>query len=304
MNYTKHALSFREQSSLLISRGLIVDDPSELENYLQQVNYYRLSGYWFVFKDINPTTGTETFKPGTTFQMIQGRYEFDRKLRLLLLDAIERIEVAILRTRMVETHTNRFGPFGYADKKNYNPKFTQADFKKLLNDIVQDEDRSHEEFIRRYRSKYTSETHLPLWMATELMSFGQLLTLYRNQDLSLKQTIARQFELFPMVLDSWLLTLNYIRNSCAHHARLWNRPLPLKIKLPDQKHDTRWYSPAQIPNNTNFSVITVVQYLLTYILPDNQWKNSIQQLLAAYPAIPLKPMGFPGKWQDLPLWRQ
>ena len=67
----------------------------------------------------------------------------------MLLDAIERIEVAILRTRMVEAHTNRFGPFGYADKKNYNPKFTQADFNKLLNDIEQDEDRSYEEFIRR-----------------------------------------------------------------------------------------------------------------------------------------------------------
>jgi abortive infection bacteriophage resistance protein len=302
MKYTKPALSFHEQANLLLSRGLVVGDPMGLENYLQQVNYYRLSGYWFNFKVIDPVTGSETFKPGTTFQMIRDRYEFDRKLRLLLMDAIERIEVAIFRTRMVEAHTTLYGPFGYTALKNYNPKFSQADFNKLLVDISDDEGRSHEEFIRRYRSKYSFETYLPLWMVTELMSFGQLLTLYRNQHLFLKQAISHQFNLYPMVLDSWLLTLNYIRNSCAHHARLWNRPLPLPIKLPDKKYDVRWYNPVPIPNNKIFSVFTTVQYLLKYIVPANQWKSSIQQLFAAYPAIPLQPMGFPENWLSTLLW--
>lgn len=246
MKYTKPALSFSEQAKLLISRGLIVGDSSELEKYLRQVNYYRLSGYWYNFKTFDPETGYEAFKPGTTFQLIRDRYEFDRQLRLLLMDAIERIEVAVFRTRLVEVHTAQYGPFGYTLLENYNPKFARTDFDQLLSDILEDEKRSYEEFIRRYRSKYISEEYLPLWMVTDLMSFGQLLTLYRNQHLSIKQTISREFNLFPVVLDSWLLTLNTIRNSCAHHSRIWNRPLHLPIKRPDKKHDDRWFTPVQV----------------------------------------------------------
>lgn len=116
MKYNKPALTFQEQANLLIARGLIVDKPGELENYLSQVNYYRLSGYWYDFKNIDIITGEETFRPGTTFQMIRDRYEFDRRLRLLFMDALERIEVAIFRTQLVEANTTRYGPFGYAEQ--------------------------------------------------------------------------------------------------------------------------------------------------------------------------------------------
>jgi abortive infection bacteriophage resistance protein len=303
MKYSKPALSFQEQAKLLIARGLVVEHPQELVDYLRQVNYYRLSGYWYAYKVIDSTTGEEIFQPNTTFQRIRDLYEFDRKLRFLLMNGVERIEVAIFRTRLVETHVTRFGPFGYAVKKNYNPKFSPENFQKLMFDISEDEDRSYEEFIKRYRSKYSTEKYLPLWMVTDLMSFGQLLTFYRNQDLSIKQTISHQFNLFPMVLDSWLLTLNTIRNSCAHHTRLWNRPLPLIPKLPDKKHDSRWYIPYSVPDNRIFTVLTMIQYLLSFIAPTDPWKDSLEQLLVAYPTIPLRPMGIPINWLECPLWK-
>jgi abortive infection bacteriophage resistance protein len=302
MKYTKPPLTFQQQATLLISRGLIVDNPGELENYLSQVNYYRLSGYWYEFKIIDPFTGDETLRPGTTFQTIRDRYEFDRRLRLLFMDALERIEVAIFRTKLVETNTLQYGPFGYTDQKNYNPKFIAYDLQKLLDDISKDEGRSKEEFITRYRTKYDEELYLPLWMAAELMSFGQLLTLYRNQHLSIKQTISHQYKLFPQVLDSWLLTLSAIRNSCAHHNRLWNHPLPLIMGLPDRRNDPRWYDPDPIPNNRLYTALTVINYLLAFIAPTDQWKESIKRLLAAYPTIPLRQMGIPENWQDSPLW--
>jgi abortive infection bacteriophage resistance protein len=303
MKYSKPPLTFEEQAKLLISRGLIVDDPKELINYLTQVNYYRLSGYWYNLKIIDPSTGIESFKNGTTFNKIRERYEFDRKLRLLMMDAIERIEVAIFRTRLVETHTLWYDPFGYSLRNNYSPKFSSESFNKLLSDITEDENRSNEEFIIRYRSKYSGEKYLPLWMVTELMSFGQLLTLFRNQHLSFKQEISRQFLIFPPVLDSWLLTLNTIRNSCAHHARIWNRPLPLPIKIPDKKHDPRWYNPVPMSNNSVFSICTVIHYLLKFIVPSNQWRLLLKELLDAYPDIPLLPMGFPNNWEEYPLWK-
>lgn len=302
MKYNKPALTFQEQANLLIARGLIVDNPGELEYYLSQVNYYRLSGYWYAFKLIDPFTGEKTFRPGTTFQMIRDLYGFDRRLRLLFMDALERIEVAIFRTQLVEANTTSYGPFGYAEQKNYNPKFDSSNLMKLLNYISEDEARSYEEFIRRYRAKYIAEKYLPLWMVAELMSFGQLLTLYRNQHLAVKQAISHQYNLFPMVLDSWLLTLNTIRNSCAHHNRLWNRPLPLKPKLPDRKYDPRWYVPDAIPDNRLYTALTIIHYLLSFIAPADQWKKAIENLLAAYPTIPLRPMGIPEAWQDSPLW--
>jgi len=302
-NYTKPALTFQQQAQRLISRGLVVRDPQELENYLSQVNYYRLSGYWYIFKQIDPVTKAESFKPGTTFETIRTRYEFDRGLRLLLMDAIERIEVAIFRTQLVEVNSTLYGPFGYTEQKNYNPKFPQPDFLKLLRDIEYDEGRSYEEFIRRYRAKYTAERYLPIWMAAELMSFGQLLTFYRNQHLAVKQTLSHRYNLFPMVLDSWLLTLSAIRNSCAHHNRMWNRPLPLVTRFPDRKNDPRWYVPDAIPDNRLYTALTFINHLLSFITPTGQWKQSITALLTAYPTIPLEPMGIPENWQDSPLWQ-
>ncbi len=262
MKFTKPAISFEQQADLLIKRGLIVDKKEELVEFLSRVNYYRFSGYSYTFKEIDPKDGQEVFSKGTTFKIIKNRYEFDRRLRILLMTAIDRIEVAILRTRFVECHTLKYGPFGYADHHNIDPQFRTADFLRLLADIQHDESRSNEEFIKRYRRKYPDERFLPLWMAVEVMSFGQILTLYRNSDHTIKNTISKQFGLFPPVMDSWLLTFNYIRNACAHHVRLWNRPLSIPPKLPDKKHDSSWYTPTPIANTHIFVVLSLAQNLI------------------------------------------
>lgn len=302
MHYTKPSLSYQDLVNRLIDRGLIVDDKQDLLDYLQQVSYYRLSGYWYFYKLVDPVTKQETLKPNTTFAMIRDHYEFDRSLRLLIMDALERIEVAIFRTNMVSINTGQFGPFGYADKLNYDANFSDYEFNKLISDILDDEKRSKEDFVKRYRSKYTSEQYLPLWMATEFMTFGQLFTMYKNQILTIKQTISARFQVKSMVLVSWLLTLNYVRNSCAHHSRLWNRPLPLILMLPDQKHDARWYTPYRIPSDRIFGTLSVIQYLLNFIYPAHTFKKSLAEIISRYPNTPLHPMGMPEYWQSLPLW--
>lgn len=262
-----------------------------------------MSGYWFVFKQIDPLTQEEKFKPNTTFDQIKQQYEFDRKLRLLLLGAIERIEVAIFRTRMVEAYTLQYGAFGYTEYRNYNPRKFQPDaFSRLMGEISEDQKRSNEEFIQRYRLKYADEKYLPMWMVTELMSFGSLLTMYRNFPMDIKRKIASDFGLYSIVLDSWLLSLNTIRNACAHHARIWNRPLSTIPKLPDLANDPRWYSPVPMPNNRIFTILIIVQYLLAFIAPLDKWESSLEDLMMDYPQVLLKPMGFPVNWRDCPLW--
>lgn len=303
MKYTKPALSFEQQAQLLIDRGLIVRNKEELITHLRMVNYYRLSAYWYPFKKIDPLNGTETFKPNTTFEKIWNLYSFDRQLRLLIMDAVEKIEVAFLRTHMVEHFTLLYGPFGYSNIKNFNPKFRQTDHQRLLDDIDELVNRSKEEFVSRFQGKYFSENQLPLWIIVEIMSFGSLFTFYRYLNRSEKQNLANIFNLYPPVLESWLHTLNFIRNACAHHSRLWNRVLPIRPQIPDARHNPEWYSHDIIDNKYIFSVLTLLHYLLKYIDKKSEWKSRLESLLNEYPNVPINWMGFPTNWKEIEIWK-
>src|SRR6266508_2779501 len=94
MEYPKQALTFEQQADLLISRGLIADR-NLLINRLRSVNYYRFSGYLYPFRNSD-----DTFHSGTTFEKVWRHYTFDRRLRVIVMDAIERVEVAV-RTQTV-----------------------------------------------------------------------------------------------------------------------------------------------------------------------------------------------------------
>jgi abortive infection bacteriophage resistance protein len=304
MKYTKPALSFEQQAQRLIDRGLVIQEKTELIRQLSSVNYYRLSAYWYPFKQTDPTNGEERFAPNTTFETIWRRYTFDRQLRLLIMDAVERVEVAVLRTRMVELFTLLHGPFGYCDLKNFSPKFHPMDYKRFLTEIDDSVNRSKEEFISRFQRKYTNEPRLPLWMVAEVTTFGHLFTFYRNLNRSEQQSLSSGFNLYPPVLESWLHTLNFIRNACAHHSRLWNRILPIRPQLPDQRHSPEWYSPVEFDNLHIFAVLTLLRYLLSFINPQSEWQLKLENLLAEYPEIPQNWMGFPSNWQDSPIWKQ
>ena len=230
--------------------------------------------------------------------MIWRRYTFDHHLRLLVMDAIERVEVAILRTRMVEQFTLRHGPFGYCQPTNFAPKLNHT---RLMNEIDYAVARSKEEFVQRFRNKYNDEKHLPLWMAAEVMTFGQLFTFFRYLHRSEKKQLARMFDLYPPVLESWLHTLNFTRNACAHHSRLWNRQIPIRPLLPKKKHHPEWHV-VEIDNRRVFAILTILNYLLVRITPQTRWAVRLKNLLQDYSEIPIQQMGFPDDWQEIPLW--
>jgi abortive infection bacteriophage resistance protein len=304
MKYTKPALTFDQQAQRLLDRGLIVPDKATLISALHAVNYYRLSAYWYPFKETDPQTGLERFAPHTTFETIWRRYAFDRELRLIVMDGVERVEVAILRTCMVEQFTCLHTPFGYTDLRNFNPHFLSKDHNRLLDELDGAVTRSSEEFVSRFQRKYTDEPALPLWMLVEVMTFGQLFTMFRYLHRKEQQALAQQFRLFPPVLESWLHTLNFIRNACAHHARLWNRELPIRPIIPDQRHHPEWHAPVRFDNSRMFTVLTLLRYLLHTIDPLCDWQQRVENLLLAYPEIPLKGMGFPANWQDCSIWKK
>lgn len=301
MDYTKQSLTFEQQADLLIKRGLIISHRDELIERLRNVNYTRLSAYWHTFQDPNQS---DKFIPGTHFETIWKRYIFDHELRLVVMDAIGHIEVAILRTRMVEQFTMKYGAFGYAKKDNFGMHFDEENFIKMMNEterLTKEKIDKGDEGVKDYFIKYANEKHLPLWMLVEILSFGTLITFFKNMEDVDKKLISKQFGVFDGVLKSWLFSINYVRNLCAHHDRLWNRELSIKPVLP--KKDARWTSLIADDNNRVFVVLTILNYLTKNIDPKSNWAGRLKNLLSLYPEIPINPMmGFPENWLDSPLW--
>jgi abortive infection bacteriophage resistance protein len=296
MKYTKPSLTFDQQADLLINRGLVVTDKKSLLIHLSNVSYYRLSAYWYPFRQAD-----DTLKPGTSFEMIWRRYTFDRQLRLLVMDAIERVEIAV-RTQLINTFTLKYGAFGHLNPANL-PKINNDKRIELIHKIRDEAIHSQERFVEHYRQKYRKENDLPLWMAVELMTFGMLFTLFRGIESEIKRNVAAVYGISAEVLDSWLLCLNQVRNICAHHGRLWNRTLGIKPAIPRRNKHPQWHTPVEVGNERLFAVLTLLRYLIAYVAPLSHWPDRVEKLLENYSDIPLAPMGFPREWKDCPIWK-
>jgi abortive infection bacteriophage resistance protein len=295
MKYTSTALSFEQQADQLLQRGLQAHR-AKLIKTLRQVSYYRLAAYWHPFR-----LPDETFKPGTTLEVVWRRYRFDRQLRVLVMDAIERVEVCVLRTLMVEHHAGKYGAFGYRDARNFRPEFAGLKHQRMVEEFDREANRSREPFVEQFRQKYPGEAGLPLWMAAEIASFGTMFSFFRHLHFAEQKHLSHQLELHAKVMENWLFCLNYIRNLCAHHARLWNRELAIRPMIPAD--DADWLTPVLPDNRTAFAVLTVLRWLLRKIAPESGWADRLKKLLSEYPDIPLRYAGFPNAWETSPIWK-
>jgi abortive infection bacteriophage resistance protein len=294
MKYTKPPLTYQAQADLLIARGLIADK-ADLVEKLRAVNYYRLSGYLYPFR--NPD---DTFHPGTTLDQVWRRYTFDRQLRLLVLDAIERVEVAV-RTSLVYHHSHTYGAFGYMDGQTL-PNLSKNEFTLLQGKLGHVVRQSKDNFVEHFQLQYGDKhSDLPLWMLAELMSFGMMFTFFRGVNKQIKRDIARDYAVAFGVLESWLHSLNAVRNMCAHHARLWNRTLGVKPLIP--KKDPQWHEPVPISNDQIFCILTLLQYILKIVAAQSQWAQRLTNLFDRYPDISLNRMGFPEDWKACEIWQ-
>lgn len=205
MEYTKPALTFREQAELLVSRGL-EGDCDAIEQWLSRINYYRFSGYLYPFREMfedenGKSMRGDRFVPGTTFRAVCNTYLLDRRLRLLVLDAVEHIEVTV-RTVLAYNIAHRLGgPFSYA-KRTLFPRISEADFEKFLKTLEAETDRSHESFIAHFKSRYGDRHRVPpVWMAVEIMSFGTLQRLYGFCAPEIKKAVAERFGVHETVFS-------------------------------------------------------------------------------------------------------
>lgn len=291
--YNKKPLDFQNQAKLLIQRGLIADE-NDLSQFLEKVNYYRFTGYLYPFRKKD----SDEFVDGITFNKIQNLYYFDTELRLFTFKAIETIDIAILRTQMVEEFSMQKGPFCYTKQKNYKRGYLLRDHQWMMRNIENYIERSSEEFVKNYQTKYTGENHLPIWMIAELSTFGLLSRMFENLPPSIQVPIAKKYNLHSRELISWMHMLSTIRNICAHHSRLWNRALPVRPSIPNKKYHPEFYSPKRINNHNYFVVLAIMKYFLDILEPNNKFLDDFSDLLKRFPSVPIYKMGFPSNWRN------
>jgi abortive infection bacteriophage resistance protein len=296
MQYAKPFLPIEDQVARLRARGMEGDEDF-IKLRLQSVSYYRLSGYWHPFR----LPGKDDFKTGTQFRQVWDQYVFDRRLRLLVLDAMERIEVAV-RGLMSFHHSKQFGPFGYARNPASLPDLHGVQRTKFFETLDREIERSDETFVEHFRNK-SSDPDLPIWMATEVMSFGSVVRLYRTAPSDVQRDVAANFGVPEKVFKTWLLTLNTVRNICAHHGRLWNRSIAgTRPSIPRAKLYPEWHTPVKIPDTHIFATLTICQHCLNKICVGHHWAARLKSLLDEYPKVPQNRMGFPPNWEASPIW--
>ena len=244
------------------------------------------------------------FKPNTQFEQIWDVYVFDRELRLLLLDAIERIEVAI-RTRFAYEIAHRHGTHAYMDKQYFK---NELSWQKSLDILRSEIDRADEVFIDHYKRNYDTPALPPIWVVCEVMSFGQLSKWYNL--LSPKQTrkeIAEHFSCDEKQFEGVLHHLVYLRNLCAHHARLWNRKLTKTLAKPRSKPFGLAaqcnFDESTSANRKIYNSLVFILYFLDKIAPQHSWRSRLLQLFKKHPNINTFAMGFAQDWQTFLIWQ-
>lgn len=299
-----------------------------LVRHLQNVGYYRLSGYWYIFREKDAISGiiTDDFRPDTSFRKIWRIYRFDRKLRFLLIDAIERIEVA-LRTRLVQYFSENHGPFAYANCDSF-PKWKEHSKTIKTMEIRagmrkpaahRSKGKIREQFIKHFTETYCN-AHLPMWMAVELMDFGTLSFFITHSDRCVKKKIADDLDIPVGVFDSWMRCLNTVRNTCAHHCRVWNRTWGTAPQIPGSNLQPNWYffsdsmgtwtkpihrqETCQLEQNKTGIILFICRYLLKIFIPRSKWHNRVNKLFADFSDLPTDShhMGLPFSWKTHPLW--
>lgn len=310
--YNEPFLDYNDLTLFLQKKGL-TGSRQAIEQKLRDVGYKRLSAYWSLFLDKN------TQKIDCDIDTLWGLYCFDRRLRFLILDAIERIEVGV-RSRLVHYFTAKYGAYGHLDEANF-PTYAQIIWRKWLDrQLLQTKKskRSRGTAASVFFDHYSSE-YLPLWVLCELMDFGSTVTLFGLVEKDIQSQVSKELNLpSPNILQSWLTALNDVRNACAHHEKVWNRQWAKRPQLP--KQDKSWraqfdsISSSWVLGEANESsfkdnwigiLLTICNYMLKQLASSSHWNERLLALLNedSLQSCSLENMGLHQQWLKHPLWK-
>ncbi len=293
----KDPKTFEEQIEILRSRNMEIENEERAIEILKRTNYYRLTAYALQFKYNNK------YDNNITFDKMYKLYEFDMKLRHLILSVLENIEIS-LRTYIAynlslkygaEAHTNE----GIFKNIDLHKGFYDEDGKYhngLLDEIESEKRKKRNElFVKHHIKTYNGK--FPIWAVVEIFSFGMLSKMYKNLVVAEQKEISREcFNTNNQLLESWLDTLSYIRNTCAHYGRLYNKKLPKVPKIHSRYHKYK----DDIEINKLFVAILAIKELLRPINQYENFKESLKKLIKDYiDVINLENLGFINNWEEI-----
>lgn len=318
--YLKPFLPIPDQLLKLQGRGLAITDTAKASQYLQHLGYYRLSGYWYPFRAsglVKQADGSEKFqvlddfRPGSEFCQVVDLYVFDKRLRVIMLDVLERIEVS-LRTN-VSLVLGKVDPWAHRTQAIFNQRFLTAtpprpsrydDFIRVTDAKIAS---SKEDFVQHFQQKYSDP--LPIWVATEVWDFGSLSIFIAGLKYAHQREIAKAYGIArPELLPTWIRTLAFVRNLCAHHSRVWNRSLTAQPKPP---HAGEFPELDHLVGQSHslervYAAAVLARFFQIKINPTSTWGERFKDVIASFPdgapGISLGQAGFPTDWQKLPIW--
>lgn len=258
--FVKPPLDFDSQYRKLLSY-VIEDSEFTLSELLQSSSYYRIKRYVYPLQSIYSGSKIPVKR---LFDIIN----FDDRLRFNIFECIKPIEV-YFRSCINEYMTLCTNdPFWYLNKSHF---VNLNIFSECIKIIKKEIERSKDDFITDYKRRYvipqltpnhdTSYNKMPpSWMLLEVCSFGIFSTMYSNLQANYRKGIAEAFKIHQKVIISWMRSISYVRNICAHHSRLWNRKLaiaPLNAK--------QYQFPLSYENQKMSCFIHIILYLLNLI---------------------------------------
>ncbi len=294
--FNKTYFTPRQHVKLLQERGLLISDELKAESYISNIGYFRLTAYLYPLLEYPKTD--HRFKTAATFQKALDMYRFDRKLRIILLNEIEKIEVAV-RSKIVNTVADITGDiFWISNLANFAK---HARFLSSIAAIDSELKKSKEDFIIHFYKTY-SDKYPPAWMIAEILPLGTLTHVYSNlKDNAIRKKIASEFGLAHKVLESWLIVLYGLRNMCCHHSRTWNRELAI-ITMEPKTVGYKWIDLSGVDKRRLYYRICMIRYFLFSISPCNSLKERLVSLFDEFPSIDISAMGFPVNWVNDLFW--
>lgn len=210
----KKALDINEQIQRLKQRGMLFDDENKAKEILLDVGFYRLGFYSFPFEQTYPSLDNRThkLKAGTTFKAVYDLYEFDMRLRRILLNALDRVEVNV-RTKITYIVSNHYkqSPTWFVDKSIMESAYVNSFETKVYSTILGND------VIKRHHAKHINDKFAPAWKTIEFMTLGNIGCLYNAlKEQKLKKRIANEYGCSLGVFQNYLETIRIIRNKCAH----------------------------------------------------------------------------------------
>lgn len=292
--FAKTAFTPQALLAKLKTQGLIVDDDNIALKYIAYVGHFRLKGYWYQLQD----GATKNFLPSTTFEHICQRYECDREIRAIIMESVERLEVAV-RTVICNLLSLKYSPHWYLKTEIFAPKGRNG-IGQMLSKIEGEVERASSRlYIKAYYDSYEDPYLPPSWAMSECVTLGTWSKIFAMlRDPTDRKVVSSKFGITQVeVFESWLHTLTVLRNMAAHHDRFIDVKIgvsPTNLKLKDIKFTD---------NKTVYASLTVIHVLLSSIGFNSTFKARLASMEERYGAAHFQRMGFPEHWKtDVKGW--